>query len=145
MLVGVIKPMRSVRYCVAQLLGEIAASGIVLALTLGPLSVNTFLQQNTNAAQGVSIETFITTALVLAMLAVEKHQATPFAPIGIGLTLFVSHPANSIAQFQRPKKRSDSSLKPLRKLTIHTLNPLDFTPNPLYFLSFVFFHVMCNV
>jgi len=92
-LVGVIGPVRFVLYCVAQLLGAIAASGLVLALTPGPLSVNTFLQQNINTAQGVFIEMFITTALVLAvlMLAAEKHQATPFAPIGIGLTLFASH------------------------------------------------------
>lgn len=36
---------------------------------------------------------FITAALVLAvlMLAAEKHQSTPFAPIGIGLTLFACH------------------------------------------------------
>lgn len=39
--------------------------------------------QNVNAAQGVFIEMFITTALVLAvlMLAAEKHRATPFAPV----------------------------------------------------------------
>jgi aquaporin related protein len=93
LLVGVIRPVRFVLYCIAQMLGAIAASGLVLALTPGPLSVNTFLGQNINAAQGVFIEMFITTALVLAvlMLAAEKHQATPFAPIGIGLTLFASH------------------------------------------------------
>ncbi|KAF8622010.1 hypothetical protein AX15_007364 [Amanita polypyramis BW_CC] len=36
---------------------------------------------------------FATSALVLAvlMLAAEKHQATPFAPVGIGLTLFSGH------------------------------------------------------
>ncbi|KAG9017726.1 hypothetical protein FRB93_004537 [Tulasnella sp. JGI-2019a] len=36
---------------------------------------------------------FITAALVLAvlMLAAEKHRATPFAPIGVGLTLFACH------------------------------------------------------
>jgi len=85
--------VRFVLYCIAQLLGAVAASGLVLALTPGPLSVNTFLQQGINPAQGVFIEMFITTALVLAvlMLAAEKHQATPFAPIGIGLTLFASH------------------------------------------------------
>jgi aquaporin rerated protein, other eukaryote len=38
-LVGVIGPVRFVLYCVAQLLGAIAASGLVLALTPGPLSV----------------------------------------------------------------------------------------------------------
>ena len=44
---------------------------------------STFLQQGINPAQGVFIEMFITTALVLAvlMLAAEKHQATPFAPV----------------------------------------------------------------
>ena len=39
MLVGVIRPVRFVLYCVAQLLGAIAASGLLLALTPGPLSV----------------------------------------------------------------------------------------------------------
>jgi len=36
---------------------------------------------------------FITAALCLAvlMLAAEKHVATPFAPVGIGLTLFACH------------------------------------------------------
>lgn len=39
LLVGVIKPVRFVLYCVAQMLGAIAASGLVLALTPGPLAV----------------------------------------------------------------------------------------------------------
>jgi hypothetical protein len=41
--------------------------------------------------QAVFIEMFITAALVFAviMLAAEKHRLTAFAPIGIGLTLFV--------------------------------------------------------
>ncbi|EPQ54177.1 aquaporin-like protein [Gloeophyllum trabeum ATCC 11539] len=93
LLVGVIGPVRFVLYCIAQLLGGIAAAALVLALTPGPLSANTFLQTGVNAAQGVFIEAFITAALVLAvlMLAAEKHQATPFAPIGIGLTLFAGH------------------------------------------------------
>ncbi|KAI0277536.1 aquaporin-like protein [Russula aff. rugulosa BPL654] len=48
---------------------------------------------NINLAQGVFIEMFITAALCLAvlMLAAEKHSSTPFAPIGIGLTLFACH------------------------------------------------------
>jgi aquaporin related protein len=103
LLVGVITPVRFVLFCVAQLLGAIAASGLLLALTPGPLSVklvhmvyfslttpdnvlpSTFLQQGINPAQGVFIEMFITTALVLAvlMLAAEKHQATPFAPVRV--------------------------------------------------------------
>jgi aquaporin related protein len=43
-----------------------------------------------NAAQAVFIEAFITAALCLAvlMLGAEKHRSTPFAPVGVGLTLF---------------------------------------------------------
>jgi hypothetical protein len=46
-----------------------------------------------NNAQAVFIEMFITAALCLAvlMLGAEKHEATPFAPVGVGLTLFACH------------------------------------------------------
>ncbi|KAI0059225.1 aquaporin-like protein [Artomyces pyxidatus] len=93
LIVGVIGPLRFALYCIAQLTGAIAAAALVEALTPGPLSANTFLAQGINAAQGVFIEMFITAALVLAvlMLAAEKHRTTPFAPIGIGLTLFACH------------------------------------------------------
>ncbi|KAF7967821.1 hypothetical protein HWV62_17507 [Athelia sp. TMB] len=93
MLVGILPPVRFVLYCIAELLGSIAASALIMALNPGPLSVNTILQADINVAQGVFIEMFITTALVLAvlMLAEEKHTATPFAPIGIGLTAFAAH------------------------------------------------------
>ncbi|KAI0287316.1 aquaporin-like protein [Russula brevipes] len=92
-LVGCIGPMRFIFYCIAQLTGAIAAAGIVLALTPGPLSYNTFPASNINSAQAVFIEMFITAALCLAvlMLAAEKHSSTPFAPIGVGLTLFACH------------------------------------------------------
>ena len=50
-----------------------------MALTFG----STHLQQGINPAQGVFIEMFVTSYLVLAvlMLAVEKHHVTPFAPV----------------------------------------------------------------
>ncbi|TFK50395.1 aquaporin-like protein [Heliocybe sulcata] len=91
-LCGVIGPVRFVLYCLAQLVGSIAAAGLVLALTPGPLASNTTLAPGINSAQGVFIEMFVTSALALSvlMLAAEKHQSTPFAPIGIGLTLFVA-------------------------------------------------------
>ncbi|KIM39248.1 hypothetical protein M413DRAFT_48682, partial [Hebeloma cylindrosporum] len=93
LLVGALAPVRFVLYCIAQLLGAITGAAILRSLTSASLSVNTVLQQGTNRAQGVFIEMFITAALVLSvlMLAAEKHQATPFAPIGIGLTLFACH------------------------------------------------------
>jgi hypothetical protein len=45
--------------------------------------ISTSLQQGTSVTQGIFIEMFITAALVLSvlMLAAEKHQATPFAPV----------------------------------------------------------------
>ncbi|KAJ7173963.1 putative aquaporin 1 [Mycena crocata] len=92
MLLGILPLSRGALYCLAQFLGSILASALLLALT-GTLSVNTALHPGTSPTQGVFIEMFITCALVIAvlMLASEKHQATAFAPIGIGLTLFSCH------------------------------------------------------
>jgi len=93
LLTGIIGPVRFVLYCVAQMIGGIAAAGLVLALTPNSLQSNTFLAPNINPAQAVFIEMFITAILCIAvlMLAAEKHVATPFAPVGIGLTLFACH------------------------------------------------------
>ncbi|EPT03116.1 hypothetical protein FOMPIDRAFT_1116805 [Fomitopsis schrenkii] len=92
-LTGVVGPLRFVLYCIAQLIGGIVAAALVLALTPGRLQSVTSLSPGINPAQAVFIEMFITTALVLAvlMMAAEKHSATPFAPVGIGLTLFACH------------------------------------------------------
>ncbi|KAF8207009.1 aquaporin-like protein [Mycena galopus ATCC 62051] len=91
-LLGILPPFRGLLYFIAQFLGSVLAAAILLGLT-GTLSVNTSLQPGTSPTQGVFIEMFITCALVIAvlMLAAEKHQATAFAPIGIGLTLFSCH------------------------------------------------------
>ncbi|KAL0956464.1 hypothetical protein HGRIS_002610 [Hohenbuehelia grisea] len=93
LLCGILRPVRFVLYSIAQLLGGVAAAGIVRGLTSAPLASNTVLSSRTSSAQGVFIEMFITASLVLSilMLAVEKHRATPLAPIGIGLTLFTCH------------------------------------------------------
>jgi aquaporin related protein len=92
-LIGGIGPVQLVMYIIAQLAGGITAAALIDALTPGPLLVNTYLQHGTNKAQGVFIEMFVTTLLVMAvlMLAAEKHEVTPFAPIGIGLALLVGH------------------------------------------------------
>jgi len=93
LLVGAMKPVRFVLYCIAQLAGGIIASALVMALTPGPLASNPSLQKGVNPAQGVFIEAFCTAALCLAvlLLAVEKHKATPLAPVGIAITLFACH------------------------------------------------------
>lgn len=58
----------------------------------GPLAVVTRLAEGTSIAQGIFIEAFGTMLLVFAilMLAAEKHESTPVAPVGIGLALFVA-------------------------------------------------------
>ncbi|EJU04269.1 aquaporin-like protein [Dacryopinax primogenitus] len=93
LLVGAIGPIRFILYCLAQILGAIAASAILLGLLPGQLNVTPSLGPNVNTAQGVFIEMFLTSFLVLAvlMLAVEKDRSTAFAPIGIGMTLFACH------------------------------------------------------
>ncbi|KAF8577880.1 aquaporin-like protein [Ramaria rubella] len=93
LLIGAIGPIRFVLYCIAQLVGGIVASALLLALVPGPLVFNTSPGPSTSLTQAVFIEMFITAALCLAvlMLAAEKHRSTPFAPIGIGLTLLVCH------------------------------------------------------
>jgi len=90
LLVGAIGPARWALFCIAQLLGGIAASALLLALVPAPLVVSTALGAGVNSAQGVFIEAILTSALVLAvlMLAAEKHNSTMLAPVGIGLTLF---------------------------------------------------------
>jgi hypothetical protein len=55
-------------------------------------NVRTTLGGGTSIAQGLFIEMFLTSLLMLAILflAAEKHKATFIAPIGIGLALFVA-------------------------------------------------------
>ncbi|KAF9791951.1 aquaporin-like protein [Thelephora terrestris] len=91
LITGNLPPVRFVLYCIAQLAGSTAASAVILGLTPGPCKFNTTLAEGISPVQGVFIEMFVTAYLIFAilMLAVEKHRATPFAPVGIGLTLFV--------------------------------------------------------
>lgn len=76
----------------AQLLGGIVAAALVRCMLPGPLAVVTRLAVGTSIAQGIFIEAFGTMLLVfvILMLAAEKHESTPIAPVGIGLALFVA-------------------------------------------------------
>lgn len=88
---------------VAQLLGSIAASALVVGLLPGDgIAATTGLADDTSVVRGLFIEAFLTAELVfiIFMLAIEKHRATAVAPVGIGLALFicelmcVSHPSS---------------------------------------------------
>jgi aquaporin related protein len=75
------------------MLGAMTAAGLVSCMFPGNIqSVNTTLAAGTSIAQGVFIEMFLTSLLVITvlMLAAEKSKDTFIAPIGIGLSLFVA-------------------------------------------------------
>ncbi|KAF9872319.1 MIP family channel protein [Colletotrichum karsti] len=75
-----------------QIIAGICAAGIAEAMFPGPLNVDTVLGGGTNTAQGFFIELILTAQLVfvILMLAVEKHRSTFLAPVGIGLSFFLS-------------------------------------------------------
>ena len=77
---------------VVQIVGGIAAAGVVQVLFPGDLNVRTSLGGGTSVTQGLFIEMFLTFQLVFTifMLAAEKHRGTFIAPVGIGLSLFVA-------------------------------------------------------
>ena len=100
-IVGAVPPLRGVLVVVAQIVGGIAAAGIVAVLYPGQLNVRTSLGAGTSKAQGLFIEMFLTAELVFAifMLAAEKHKATFIAPIGIGLALFIAELSGQSAPY----------------------------------------------
>lgn len=83
--------VRGLIIIVAQVLGGIVAAALLHGLT-GPLVVQTILSPGVGPVQGLFLELFLTTQLVLTifMLAVEKHRSTFIAPVGIGLSLFIA-------------------------------------------------------
>ncbi|QDS68066.1 hypothetical protein FKW77_009854 [Venturia effusa] len=93
-LIGAIGWIRFLVVIVAQILGGIAAAGIVSSLFPGDLAVRTTLSTlpQTSIQRGLFIEMFCTILLIFTifMLAAEKHKGTFLAPIGIGLALFVA-------------------------------------------------------
>ncbi|KAH8685598.1 aquaporin-like protein [Tricladium varicosporioides] len=91
-LVGAIPVVRAVCLFFAQIVGAIAASGMVLGLFPTQLNVRTTLAGGASLVQGVFIEAILTAELVFTifMLAKEKHKATFIAPVGIGLALFIA-------------------------------------------------------
>lgn len=90
---GALKPLRFFLYVIAEILAGITASGILHAILPGTLSVGCSLGLGTKVWQGLLIEAILTAILSLTVLflAVEKHRATPYAPVAIGLVLFATH------------------------------------------------------
>jgi aquaporin related protein len=93
LLAGAVKPLRALILLPTQLVAAICAAAVVDAIIPGPLTVGNALANGTNTAQGLFLEMFLTSQLVITVyfLAVEKHRATFLAPIGIGLSVFIAH------------------------------------------------------
>ncbi|CAG7850958.1 SubName: Full=Related to aquaporin {ECO:0000313/EMBL:CCA75077.1}; Flags: Fragment [Serendipita indica DSM 11827] len=77
-LIGQISTRRFVFYVVAQLIGAVVASALILGLTPGPLLVKNKLGEGVNMVQGLFIEVICTAILLLSilMLAAEKITFT---------------------------------------------------------------------
>ncbi|KAI1753269.1 aquaporin-like protein [Xylaria castorea] len=92
MAIGAVGLVRGVIVIISQLVGGIAAASVISGLLPGGLYVSTTLGGNTSVVQGFFIELFLTAQLVftILMLAVEKHRGTFMAPVGIGLSLFIT-------------------------------------------------------
>jgi len=84
--------VRSILVIPSQLIAGIAAAGVVSALYPGPMDVDTVLGGGTSISQGLFIEMFLTAQLVfvILMLAVEKQRSTYLAPLGIGISFFLT-------------------------------------------------------
>lgn len=110
MLVGAVKPLRALLIVPTQLVAGIAAAAAVNGMLPGPLKVANTLGDRTTAVQGLFLEVFLTSQLVLTvyLLAVEKHRATHLAPVAIGISVFVAHLAGTFY--------TGTSLNPARSL-----------------------------
>nr|OQO25458.1 hypothetical protein B0A51_07843 [Rachicladosporium sp. CCFEE 5018] len=89
---GTLEKGRAVGVVFAQFAGALAAAGLVSGLFPGRLRGETTLGGGTSAVRGFFIEMLLTTAFVFSVfvLAADKHKGTFLAPIGIGLSLFLT-------------------------------------------------------
>ncbi|KAF9693825.1 hypothetical protein EKO04_008258 [Ascochyta lentis] len=91
-LIGALTTVRAILCFVSQMIAGMCAAAVVSAMFPGDLNVSTTLGTGVSIAQGLFMEMFLTSLLIITifMLAAEKHKATFLAPIGIGLALFVA-------------------------------------------------------
>lgn len=75
-LIGALPWIRGALLFITQILGGLAAAGLVQCMFPGQLNVRTTLGGGTSVAQGLFIEMFLTAQLVFTifMLAAEKHK-----------------------------------------------------------------------
>lgn len=91
-MIRAITPLRGLFLFITQLVGGIIAAAAVQGLFRGSLTVGTELKDGTGLARGCIIEMLLTAQLVFAifMLAAESHSGRFLAPVGIGVSFFIS-------------------------------------------------------
>ncbi|RPA82164.1 aquaporin-like protein [Ascobolus immersus RN42] len=92
-LLGKMPILKGVMYFIAQTLAGIVAAAGAEAILPGKLNVSCGLAKGVNQGQGLMLEALLTAELMLTVLflAVEKHRATPIAPLVIGCTIAILH------------------------------------------------------
>lgn len=88
-----VHPIRGLFMMIAQIIAGMAAAGAASAMTPGPIAFTNGLGGGCSKGRGLMIEAFGTALLCLTVLfmAVEKSPANTFAPVVIGISLFLGH------------------------------------------------------
>ncbi|KAG8998803.1 hypothetical protein FRB94_006651 [Tulasnella sp. JGI-2019a] len=141
LLIGTIGLIRWTLYYAAQLAGVIVVAVVIQALLPSPLASNATPGRMTSDAQAVFIEMFITSVLVF-MLAARKRHSTPFAPVGVGPTLFSMPPVRRC--LHRAFNEHRPLLWPYSRLWIPQI-PLDLGPFLGGLLATFFYAVLKHI
>ncbi|KAJ3006780.1 UNVERIFIED_CONTAM: hypothetical protein HDU68_003892 [Siphonaria sp. JEL0065] len=90
---GVMDPLTFAAYTISQTVGAIVACGIVSVVFPGDFRGGNQLFEGVSIAQGFFLELILTMGLVLTVLflAVEKSKITFYAPMLIGIYVFIAH------------------------------------------------------
>lgn len=92
-LTKVVDPIKGLCMMVTQIIAGMAAGGAASAMAPGPVTFANSLGGGCSKGRGLMIEAFVTCLLCVTVLmtVVEKSSFNDFAPVLIGLSLFLGH------------------------------------------------------
>ncbi len=102
-LVGALHWTRACLLVVSQILGGIVGAAIIQAITPGTLNVRTTLGGGTSVVQGLFIEMFLTSMLMLAMWVLQDNPTSNAPP---------TEPTKLLVSCSPPKRQRQPSLRP---------------------------------
>ncbi|KAJ3284025.1 hypothetical protein HDU79_008581 [Rhizoclosmatium sp. JEL0117] len=90
---GVMDPLTLIAYTISQMIGATAACGVVSVVFPGDFKGANQVFAGTSIAQAFFLELILTAGLVLTVLflAVEKSKVAFWAPMMIGIYVFIAH------------------------------------------------------